>query len=199
MSLAARQDGYTVLKGTTTGGTTYNGGYTPGTTTGGTTYNGGYTPGTTGYSNGKKNEKAGPFAKFVLGVILICTALPMVWMNERRQVKIYKVITKARESCKESSADSVMDNHNFELVHTTGNLHTKIQCGDRVLNYFKYETVKIRRDVEVYQWVEREEKEGEQTKYFYDKKWTNVKHNQGIFEDPHARDFAPSNPDSWLL
>jgi len=54
-----------------------------------------------------------------------------------------------------------MDNHNFELVHTTGMLQTKIQVGDRDINYFRYNTVKVRRDVEIYQWYEREEKDGD--------------------------------------
>ena len=54
-----------------------------------------------------------------------------------------------------------MDNHNFELVHTTGMLQTKIQVGDKDINYFRYNTVKIRRDVEIFQWYEREEKDGD--------------------------------------
>ena len=72
-------------------------------------------------SSGKK-DKESPFASFALGVVLICFALPMVWMNERKDVKIYKVVGKAREAYKESDSESLMDNLNFELVHTTGML-----------------------------------------------------------------------------
>ena len=92
-----------------------------------------------------------------------------------------------------------MDNHNFELVHTTGMLQTKIQVGDKDINYFRYNTVKIRRDVEIFQWYEREEKDGDQKKYFYDKKWSNEKINQTHFEDPAAKHYSPANPDNWLL
>jgi hypothetical protein len=170
---------------------TRSGGYSGGTTTGGYSsgyssgYNSGYNSGS-GYSNGQKDKDSSPIGKFITGVILICFALPIVWMNERKQVKIYKIIMKAREACKESTADSVMDNHNFELVHTTGMLQTKIQVGDTSMNYFRFNTVKVRRDVEIYQWYEREEKEGDQKKYFYEKKWSNEKINQTHFEDPAA-------------
>jgi hypothetical protein len=33
------------------------------------------------------------FAEALGGVILIWLAIPMVWMNERKDVKMYKVIT----------------------------------------------------------------------------------------------------------
>ena len=39
---------------------------------------------------------------FVIGVIFICLAIPMVWFNERKQVKIYQLIMKAKDACKES-------------------------------------------------------------------------------------------------
>ena len=74
-----------------------------------------------------------------------------------------------------------MENHNFELVHTTGLLETKIQVGDSDIDYFKDNTVKLRRDVEVYQWFETEVTEGEQKIYSHDKKWTNQKINQSQF------------------
>lgn len=92
-----------------------------------------------------------------------------------------------------------MENHNFELVHTTGRLQTKANVGDSTLNYWKLDTVKVKRDVEVYQWYEREEKDGDQKRYFYEKKWSNEKINQSHFEDPAAKHYAPSNPETWLM
>ena len=137
--------------------------------------------------------------KFLLGVVLICLALPIVWFNERKQVKIYELISKAKTACKDSSIDSVMDNHNFELVHATGMMDTKIQVGDPDINFSKLQTVKIKREVEVYQWYERVETEGDQKRYFYDKKWSSEKINQMHFEDSAAKYYAPSNPDNLLL
>ena len=51
----------------------------------------------TGKSATKKTKGGGIFGEFILGLILIGFALPMVWMNERKQVKIYKVLDKGRE------------------------------------------------------------------------------------------------------
>jgi len=39
-------------------------------------------------SKGKKTKKGGPFGEFISGCVMICFAIPMVWMNERKQVKI---------------------------------------------------------------------------------------------------------------
>lgn len=41
-------------------------------------------------SKGKKTKKGkgGPFGEFMSGCVMICFAIPMVWMNERKQVKI---------------------------------------------------------------------------------------------------------------
>jgi len=39
-------------------------------------------------SKGKKTKKGGPLGEFISGCVMICFAIPMVWMNERKQVKI---------------------------------------------------------------------------------------------------------------
>ena len=62
-----------------------------------------------------------------------------------------------------------MENHNLELVHTSGLLSTKAEVGDETINYMRGDTVKVKREVEVYQWCEREEMEGEEKRYFYEK------------------------------
>jgi len=38
-------------------------------------------------SKGKKSKKS-VFGEFISGCVMICFAIPMVWMNERKQVKI---------------------------------------------------------------------------------------------------------------
>jgi hypothetical protein len=45
-------------------------------------------------SSGSSQQKEGwGFAEAGFGVVMIFFALPMIWMNERKDVKIYKVIT----------------------------------------------------------------------------------------------------------
>jgi len=57
---------------------------------------------------------------------MIGFALPIVWMNERKQVKIYKLIDRARnDAISISSPKSVSDGDNFKLVHTSGDTSTQ--------------------------------------------------------------------------
>jgi len=44
---------------------------------------------------GSNNKGGGAFGGFIAGVLMICIALPMVWMNERREVHQYKLIKAA--------------------------------------------------------------------------------------------------------
>ena len=42
-------------------------------------------------SKGKKKKSSSVFAEFFAGIIMISFALPMIWMNERKQVKMDKI------------------------------------------------------------------------------------------------------------
>ena len=37
--------------------------------------------------------------EFLLGICMITAAFPTIWMNERRQVRFYKLTSKADEEC----------------------------------------------------------------------------------------------------
>ena len=104
---------------------------------------------------------------FIIGCIMIWIALPMVWMNERKQVKIDKLINNGREAVKSSQFDGVIEEHNFELVHTSGEVTTENPIGDQQIEYMKEQCVKLKRDVQVYQWVEERVEEGENVRYNY--------------------------------
>jgi hypothetical protein len=50
----------------------------------------------------KGQKKGMGFGEALLGIILIWCAIPMIWMNERKDVKMHKVITKGREAVVEA-------------------------------------------------------------------------------------------------
>tara|TARA_B110000285_G_scaffold118740_1_gene134461 strand:+ start:422 stop:583 length:162 start_codon:yes stop_codon:yes gene_type:complete len=52
-----------------------------------------------------------------MGVVLIFIALPMIWMNERKDVKIYKTITKGREAVVEADCNDPQEDNMFKLIH----------------------------------------------------------------------------------
>ena len=70
------------------------------------------------------NSGSSVFAQFIFGVILIWLALPMVWMNERKQVKMFKIVQKGRENFVEVQIDDVKDDNNYKLVHGSGRCTT---------------------------------------------------------------------------
>lgn len=52
----------------------------------------------------KKKEGWG-FEEAGFGVVLIAFALPMIWMNERKDVKIYKVISRGKSEVVEADCE----------------------------------------------------------------------------------------------
>jgi hypothetical protein len=49
-------------------------------------------------TGGKGKGKGGPIAEFIFGVILIWLALPAIWMNERRDVRFFKLAIKGQRA-----------------------------------------------------------------------------------------------------
>ena len=68
------------------------------------------------HSSGRLAEKGGPLLDFFLAFALIGISLPMIWMNERRQVAIYKLIQRAKGSLQQVDIDDVSDANNYALV-----------------------------------------------------------------------------------
>lgn len=101
-------------------------------------------------TTGKSKGKGGPFGEFILGCFLIGFALPMVWMNERRDVKTYKVIAKGKEVAQEIDCNEPSDSNNHALVRASGRASTQIEVTDPSFGYVRADTVKIRRSIEVY-------------------------------------------------
>lgn len=137
------------------------------------------------YISSKKNKESNPFVEFIFGVILISFALPMVWMNERRQVKMYNLIKKAEDNVVRNVDNSMVieDNH-FNLVHTMGMPTTENNIQDERFTISIEQTMKLRRVVQMYQWKEEIEQEDDHQTYHYKKEWSSSLHNSEAFSDP---------------
>lgn len=85
-----------------------------------------------------------------MGVVLIFIALPMIWMNERKDVKIYKTITKGREAVVEADCNDPQEDNMFKLIHVQGETSTQSQTSDEMFGLVYDEILKIRRSVEVF-------------------------------------------------
>ena len=88
-------------------------------------------------TNGKHGSKGkggdSVFGGFIAGVVLISFSLPIVWMNERKQVKIAQTIVKAKNCIKKDiSVEDPNEENNFELVHARGLVSTSAPVVDSV-------------------------------------------------------------------
>ena len=56
-----------------------------------------------------------------MAVLFLCIAFPILWNNERKQVRMASLINKARKLCVESvDAKQPLAENNFKLVHVSG-------------------------------------------------------------------------------
>jgi hypothetical protein len=140
-------------------------------------------------THGKHGSKGGDsvFGGFIAGVVLISFSLPIVWMNERKQVKIAQTIVKAKKCIKKDiSVEDPNEENNFELVHAKGLVSTSAPVVDSVFALEQENTIKIQRIVEVYQWRETKhtrkiDSDEEEITYKHSKEWSSTKINQNDF------------------
>jgi hypothetical protein len=72
------------------------------------------------YRSGSGKGGGSVIAGFIVGCILIGIAIPLVWMNERRDVHTYNVIQKARRAVRKADCNMPDPYLNTALVHMTG-------------------------------------------------------------------------------
>jgi hypothetical protein len=94
----------------------------------------------------------------------------MVWMNERKQVKIFKLIARARKlAVPNAPSGEVISNDNFKLIHTSAETTTQKPIEDERFSVTVPDSMKLKRVVEMYQWVEtvNEGDDNNETTYSY--------------------------------
>ena len=131
---------------------------------------------------------------FVIGFVVFVTGFPIIFYNEQRMVKAWRLINSAVKSCITDvdpwSIDAAKDNC---LVHvkgkSTGGTLEDVDFGIRIPN-----CAKLRREVEMYQWIETEKKEKERVRgreneyverkwYEYHKDWRGSLESSASFHD----------------
>jgi len=75
----------------------------------------------------RKKKEGG---EFFAGLVLIWLALPMVWMNERKNVKIYQVIQAGQDAVIPADANKPEPENKYALVHMQGRTITHEPVGD---------------------------------------------------------------------
>ena len=109
----------------------------------------------------KNSHSDNPFFDFIIGVILIIAAFPCIWMNERREVRFFKLIKLAEQSCKEIQDPKEVD---FSLDKELVRVHGVITSSERVEDpsipeIGKRNCLKLKRHVKVYRKFEKKTKD----------------------------------------
>jgi len=145
------------------------------------------------------------------GLILFVVAFPLLWWNEGRAVKTARSLKEGERTVISVVADRVDPSNEGKLVHVTGRATTDEIVKDAMFGV-SANAIKLRRDVQMYQWTEKSESEthksagGSQTTrttYTYKLSWEgnpvdseDFKHREGHQNPPmplHSEDFAAGN------
>lgn len=129
----------------------------------------------------------------LIGIVLVIVAFPVLWMNEGRSVKTYKGLVEGEKVTVEAKSEAVDAANDGKLVHTIGTAETKEPVRDDVFHVGGDNIIKLSREVETYQWIEKKETKtknkmggGEETvtEYTYKKDWDDKVHKSDEFKHP---------------
>lgn len=128
----------------------------------------------------------------IVGIILFVAAIPLLFWNEGRAVKTTAALQEAESVCTTLPAiDKVDPQFEGKMVYATGDAVTEDVLSDNMFQGVSRKAIRLRRDVEYYQWEEesstREEKQvgggtRKVTTYSYHKRWVSHPINSSHFK-----------------
>ena len=156
---------------------------------------------TTTYRTSYGSRVTSSVKNIMLGVVLFFSATGLLWWNEGRAVKTTAMLKEAEGVTVEMVNPKQMDAKlNGKMVHAIAYTSTQDTLADHTYG-FSAQVLKLRRDVQYYQWEEtRHEKEEKDSDggttthvyYEYDRKWVSRPINSDNFNEPAGhRNIAP--------
>lgn len=143
--------------------------------------------------------------KVVTGFALFFLAFPLILWNECRSVQTAKSLDEGSGLVVEVDAASVDPGNQGALVHISGEAKTVETLKDPILAV-EAKGLRLQRSVEMYQWLEREEKKTKDNKeittYYYEKGWSSNLVDYTDFEEIEGHVNPSSMPyesESWLV
>ncbi|CAK8725197.1 Inner membrane protein [Candidatus Electrothrix laxa] len=144
----------------------------------------------------------GAIKGIIFGFILFIIAFPLLFWNEGRAVKTYKTLTEGNGAVISVLADQVDFNNEGKLIHLTGKATTEDILTDSVFGVSD-NVLRLRRNVEMYQWQESSESETKKklgggtetvTTYSYSKGWEDNVISSSSFKKPEGHENPGSMP-----
>lgn len=143
--------------------------------------------------------------KVLTGLALFFLAFPLILWNECRSVQTAKSLDEGSGLVIEVDSASVDSANQGKLVHITGEAKTVETLKDPVLAV-EAKGLRLQRSVEMYQWLEREEKKTKDNKeittFYYEKGWSPNLVDYTDFEeiDGHVNPQSmPFDSESWQV
>ena len=148
------------------------------------------------------------FTGIVVGIILIIIGIVLLFWNEGRAVKTYNTLKEGQGLVVDIASDTVDESNNGKLVHLSSDAVTDETLADQDFGV-SANAIRLRRDVEMYQWKQTEKSEtrkklggGDETvtTYTYTKEWSGMLNNTANFQEPAGHENPPEFPyDSLTL
>lgn len=129
----------------------------------------------------------------ITGVIALAIGVSLLFWNEGRTVKNHKALKEGRAQVQSIQPNGDIDAFHDKLVHFSGTTTTNDTLRDSEFK-IAISGLEFTRTVEMFQWVERQEKKTEKklggseetiTNYIYEKKWLNKLENSDDFNNPN--------------
>lgn len=128
----------------------------------------------------------------LFGLLLIVLAVVLLFWNEGRAVQTHKSLTEGKGIVLSVAADAVDPANEGKLVHLTGEAVVEGVLVDEDFG-ISSEAIRLRREVEMYQWQEKSETKTEKklgggeetvTTYTYSKGWSGSPVDSSAFQQP---------------
>jgi hypothetical protein len=148
------------------------------------------------------------FAGVIFGIVLFLGAFVVLWTNEGRSVQTAQALDETKKTVISLAAPEVKVENEGKLVHLTGAAQTSEVLQDPQIGV-KAAAIKLVREVEMYQWVEKTESKtkdkiggGQETTttYTYVKEWSSNAAKSSDFKHPAEHLNPPMNysSDSYI-
>ena len=89
----------------------------------------------------------------LFGLLLTVGSFPLLWWNEGRSVKTYQGLVEGEKVAITVPADAIDAANDGKLIHLNGHAEAKTPAADPTFGVNMPGTVKLRRTVEMFQWV----------------------------------------------
>lgn len=137
------------------------------------------------------------------GLVIFLIAFPILFWNEGRSVKRYKTLREGAGIVVTISPDQVDPSYNESLIHVSGQMVTDEYLSDPLFPDILVNAMKLRRNVQMYQWIESSRSETKKkvgggtetvTTYSYAKGWSDRWVDSSRFQEPTGHQNPASLP-----